>query len=38
MTTAPVDTLDVSVLVPAKDEAENLPEFLQRCAQALGPA
>ena len=38
MTVAPVETLDVSVLVPAKDEAENLPEFLQRCAQALGPA
>ena len=30
--------MDVSVLVPAKDEAENLPEFLQRCAAALGPA
>jgi glycosyltransferase involved in cell wall biosynthesis len=38
MTIAPVETLDVSVLVPAKDEAENLPEFLQRCAQALGSA
>jgi glycosyltransferase involved in cell wall biosynthesis len=38
MTVASVDTLDVSVLVPAKDEAENLPEFLQRCAQALGSA
>jgi glycosyltransferase involved in cell wall biosynthesis len=38
MTVAPVETLDVSVLVPAKDEADNLPEFLQRCAQALGPA
>ena len=38
MTVAPVETLDVSVLVPAKDEAENLPEFVQRCAQALGPA
>lgn len=32
------DTVDVSVLVPAKDEAANLPEFLQRCADALGPA
>ena len=32
------DTIDVSVLVPAKDEAANLPEFLQRCADALGPA
>lgn len=25
----------VSVLVPAKDEAENLPEFLRQCAEAL---
>ncbi|MES2305821.1 MAG: glycosyltransferase family 2 protein [Gemmatimonadota bacterium] len=25
----------VSVLVPAKDEAENLPEFLRQCADAL---
>jgi glycosyltransferase involved in cell wall biosynthesis len=38
MTIAPVETLDVSVLVPAKDEAPNLPEFLQRCADALRPA
>jgi glycosyltransferase involved in cell wall biosynthesis len=38
MTIAPVETLDVSVLVPAKDEAPNLPEFLQRCAEALGPS
>ena len=38
MTIAPVETLDVSVLVPAKDEAANLPEFLQRCAEALGPS
>jgi glycosyltransferase involved in cell wall biosynthesis len=29
---------DVSVLVPAKDEADNLPEFLKLCAQALGSA
>jgi glycosyltransferase involved in cell wall biosynthesis len=28
----------VSVLVPAKDEAENLPEFVRQCAAALGPA
>lgn len=28
----------VSVLVPAKDEAENLPEFLRQCAVALGGA
>jgi glycosyltransferase involved in cell wall biosynthesis len=34
----PADALDVSVLVPAKDEAPNLPEFLARCADALGPA
>jgi glycosyltransferase involved in cell wall biosynthesis len=36
MTVASVETLDVSVLVPAKDEADNLPEFIQRCAQSLG--
>jgi glycosyltransferase involved in cell wall biosynthesis len=30
--------VDVSVLVPAKDEAENLPEFLRLCAEALEPA
>ena len=34
----PAEALDVSVLVPAKDEAPNLPEFLARCADALGPA
>ena len=34
----PADALDVSVLVPAKDEALNLPEFLARCAEALAPA
>jgi glycosyltransferase involved in cell wall biosynthesis len=28
----------VSVLVPAKDEAANLPEFLRLCAESLGPA
>jgi glycosyltransferase involved in cell wall biosynthesis len=38
MTVASVETLDVSVLVPAKDEADNLPEFIQRCAQVLGSA
>ncbi|MCH6547066.1 MAG: glycosyltransferase [Gemmatimonadetes bacterium] len=27
--------VDVSVLVPAKDEAENLPEFVKQCADAL---
>ena len=30
--------VEVSVLVPAKDEADNLPEFLRQCAQALGSA
>lgn len=30
--------LDVSVLVPAKDEAANLPEFVRQCAAALVPA
>jgi len=38
MTIVPVETLDVSVLVPAKDEAANLPELLQRCEAALAPA
>ena len=38
MTVASVETLDVSVLVPAKDESDNLAEFIQRCAQALGSA
>ena len=38
MTLAPAETVDVSVLVPAKDEAPNLPEFLRLCAEALGPA
>ena len=28
----------VSVLVPAKDEAENLPEFLRLCSESLGAA
>ncbi|MEK6597221.1 MAG: glycosyltransferase family 2 protein [Gemmatimonadota bacterium] len=30
--------VDVSVLVPAKDEAENLPIFLAQCAEALASA
>ena len=30
--------VDVSVLVPAKDEAENLPEFVRLCREALGGA
>ncbi len=38
MTLALAETLDVSVLVPAKDEAANLPEFLRLCADALAPA
>lgn len=31
-------SVDVSVLVPAKDEAANLPEFVRQCAAALGGA
>jgi len=31
-------SVQVSVLVPAKDEAENLPEFLAQCQSALGAA
>ena len=30
--------VDVSVLVPAKDEAANLPEFVRLCDEALSPA
>ena len=30
--------VDVSVLVPAKDEAENLPEFMRQAEAALAPA
>jgi glycosyltransferase involved in cell wall biosynthesis len=30
--------VDVSVLVPARDEAENLPEFIALCAKAFGAA
>lgn len=30
--------VDVSVLVPARDEAESLPPFLKLCAEALRPA
>lgn len=33
--TTPVRKIDVSVLVPARDEAENLPEFLRLCAEHL---
>ena len=38
MTVADLAPVDVSVLVPAKDEADNLPEFLRLCAAALGPS
>ena len=31
------DGIEVSVLVPAKDEAENLPRFMELAAQSLGP-
>jgi glycosyltransferase involved in cell wall biosynthesis len=30
------DGVDVSVLVPAKDEADNLPEFIRLCQESLG--
>jgi len=30
-------SVEVSVLVPAKDEADNLEEFVRQCAAALGP-
>ena len=35
MSLANGDAVDVSVLVPALDEAENLPEFMRQCAAAL---
>jgi glycosyltransferase involved in cell wall biosynthesis len=38
MTLPAAETLDVSVLVPAKDEAANLPEFVRLCAEAMSPA
>ncbi|MGN6391450.1 MAG: glycosyltransferase family 2 protein [Gemmatimonadales bacterium] len=38
MTLPAAETLDVSVLVPAKDEAANLPEFVRLCGEALGAA
>ena len=38
MTLDAAETLDVSVLVPAKDEAANLPEFLRLCGEALSRA
>ncbi|HTO73565.1 MAG TPA: glycosyltransferase family 2 protein, partial [Gemmatimonadales bacterium] len=33
---SPLPVVDVSLLVPAKDEAENLPEFLRLCQESLG--
>ena len=36
--TLPAEALDVSVLVPAKDEAPNLPEFVRQCDEALRPS
>ena len=38
MTLAHAGAVDVSVLVPAKDEAANLPEFVRLCGEALGGA
>ena len=35
MTLATDGSVDVSVLVPALDEAETLPVFLEQCADAL---
>ena len=35
MTFSPAWQVDVSVLVPAKDEVENLPEFVRLCDEAL---
>ena len=35
MTLATDGRVDVSVLAPAHDEAENLPEFIKQCADAL---
>lgn len=35
MTLASGGEVELSVLVPAKDEAENLPEFVGQCAEAL---
>jgi len=34
----PVDSVDVSVLVPAKDEAENLPLFMEQAAATFAGA
>ena len=32
---AVAEQVDVSILVPAKDEAPNLPKFLELCREAL---
>jgi glycosyltransferase involved in cell wall biosynthesis len=37
-TNALAGTVDVSVLVPARDEAENLPQFMELCAKAFAGA
>jgi glycosyltransferase involved in cell wall biosynthesis len=37
-TSTPVGDIDVSVLVPAKDEAENLPLFMEQAAQTFAAA
>ncbi len=38
MTHSPATHVDVSVLVPAKDEVENLPEFVRLCEETLRSA
>ncbi len=38
MTLPAASAVDVSVLVPAKDEAANLPEFVRLCDESLTPA
>ena len=38
MTVTVAPMVDVSILVPAKDEADNLPEFLRLCSEALAAA
>lgn len=38
MTAGAAPAVEVSLLVPAKDEALNLPEFVRLCAESLGPA
>ena len=38
MTLTPATHVDVSILVPAKYEVENLPEFVRLCAAALASA